>query len=225
MRFLHAVFLVATFCSPSVLCAAQSPSQEAPAAEVPSAPLAPSGLVQPSLNTVQQATGALKLDKWKRGTVREEADANIGAIQRDLQTTLPPLLQEADAAPQTISKMLPVSRNIDALYDVLLRVVEAARVSATPEQITQLQQSLVSLGKARHALDDRLEAAIAAQEKQLSDLRRTLQAQAAVKCPDIPAPVKQACGPPTPARKAKKKPAATPPASSSPAAATPKTGK
>jgi peptidoglycan hydrolase-like protein with peptidoglycan-binding domain len=172
---------------------------------------------------VQQTVTTLRLDKWKRGTVRDETGENINAILRDLQVTLPPLLGAADAAQGTVSNVLPVSRNINSLYDVLLRVVEAARVSAPADEIVQLQQALINLGGARRILDDRLQEAVAAQEKQIVELSGTLRAQAASKCPAPPAtPV---CATPTPPRKAKKKPAtpakpAQPP--TSPAPTTPK---
>jgi hypothetical protein len=176
--------------------------------------------MQPSIDAVQQAVTAVKLEKWKRGNIREESGANINSILRDLRATLPPLLQDADAAPGAISAVLPAFRNIDALYDTLLRVVEAARISAPAEQITPLQQALTSLGSARRALGDHLQDAAVAQEKQLSDLRSALQAQSSAQCPAAPAAATSACVPPTPPRKAKKKPKppATTPQKPSPAA-------
>jgi hypothetical protein len=128
-----------------------------------------------------------------------------------------------------LSKALPFSRNVDALYDVLLRVVEAARMAAPDEQANQLRQALSILGNARLALDDRMQEAAAAQETQLSDLRVTVQKQAAFKCPAPPAP--PTCPAPAPAKKAKKNP--KPPATKAPqnappnpppATGTPKTG-
>jgi len=169
---------------------------------------------------------ALKLEKWKRGTVREEANANISDIQRDVQTTLPSLLKDADAAPGILSKMLPLSRNVNALYDVLLRVEEGARVAAPAEQVTQLERTLVSLEKARSALDLQLQETAAAQEKQVTVLRATLQAQAASWSAVTPPPA-PTCPAPPPAKKAVKKhkppaaPPQTPPAAST---APPKTG-
>lgn len=223
MRIANAVFILTIFFSPSVSCALQTPVKAAPVPAAAPAPPAPSALLRPSLDTVQQTVTGLKLEKWKRGTVREEADANVGTVVRDLEDTLPPLLHEADAAPGTLSKMLPVSRNIDALYDVLLRIVEAARVSAPAAQITELQEALVGLEKARNALDERLQEAAATQDKQIKDLRTTVQAQAAIKCPAAaPAPV---CPAPTPAKTVKKKPrkplATTPPATPAPATTAP----
>jgi len=157
---------------------------------------------------VQQTMGALKLEKWKKGDIRDGADTNIAAIQRDIQDKLPPLLQDADAAPGTISKVLPLYRNIDALYDVVLRVLEASRVSAPADQIVQLQQALTSLGDARRALDGHLQESAGALEKQVSDLRTTLQAQLSTRSPVTPK-----CPAPATTRKPRKKttPSATTP--------------
>jgi hypothetical protein len=240
MRISTRAFILSMLCSPFALSALQAPANGKPAPALAPAPPAngkpaqtltpalpaPSTLLQPSLDEVQHAIVSLRLEKWKKGTVREEATANTSAILRNLEDTLPPLLRDADAAPETIGKMLPVSRNVDALYDVLLRIFEASRVAAPAEQVTELQQALIALGKARGALYDRLQESAAAEDKQLKDLRGALQAQAAVKCPVAPAPAAPACVTPAPARPAKKKPtkppATTPQATPAPAPATPK---
>jgi len=248
MRTSEAVFMAAIVISSSLALAAQSPAKNASTAQslaqaaspaqaaqppqgveppAPIPPIAASGLLHPALDTVQRTVGAVRLEKWKRGNIREETAEDINAIQRDLETTLPPLLRQADDAQGTVSNVLPVSRNVDSLYDVLLRVVQAARVSGLPDEIIQLQQALAGLGSARRALDDRLQEAATAQEKQLVDLRSTVKAQAAIKCPAAPPPATPACTTPTTPRKAKKKPAtpakpAQKPASTAPA--TPKAG-
>jgi hypothetical protein len=187
-------------------------SQSAPA---PAPAITPSSLIQPSLDTLSQTVGALKVEKWKGGSVRTEAGTNIASIQKDLQTTLPGLLKEADAASGSMSKVLPVSRNFDALYDVVLRVVDGASVAAPGEQLAQLQQALISLSKARHAMDDRIADMAAAQEKHLGTLQAALKAQPAPVCPAVAAPV---CPATTPAKKkvVKKKPATTTPSTTQP---------
>jgi hypothetical protein len=190
---------------------------------------APSGILQPSLDAVQQTLASVKVEKWKKGSVRDEAGTDIHSILRDMQVNLPPLLKEADAAPGSLSKVLPVSRNVDALYDVLLRVVEAARMAAPDEQANQLRQALSGLGNARLDLDKRIQEEAAAQETQLSDLQASVQKQAAFKCPAPPAA--PACPAPAPAKKPKKKPSpsattTTPPTNnlSNPATGSPKNG-
>lgn len=224
MRISNAFMIAVTFCSLLAITRAQSPTVGTPAQAAPSAPPSPSGLLQPALDQVQQTVGALKVAKWKKGDVRDEAGDHIGAILRDLHTTLPPLLETADASPETITKTLPVSRNVAALYDVLLSVVQAARVSASAEEVSELEQALMRLGSARVALDDRLQASAVALEKREVDLRSALQAREAVKCPVAPPPAAPVCPTPAPVRKKKPKPPAKPPASSaSPPNSTPKT--
>jgi hypothetical protein len=210
----------------SVLCACTATAAwQAPAAAAPAQP-APSTLLKPSLEIVQLTVSQLKLEKWKRGDLREEARDNVGAILRDINDTLPPLLHDADAASASISKSLPVSRNVSALYDVLLRVEIAARLIAPTEQDTSIEQALSGLKKARGAFDDRMLEAATAQEKQVHDLRATVQAQASVKCPaPPPAP---ACPAPAPVKKVKKpapKPATPAPQTTTPATPAPTTPK
>ena len=164
-------------------------------------PTAPSDILQRSLDEVKITVGNVRLEKWKRGSVRDEAGTNIDAIQRDLQGTLPGLLKEADAAPGTLTKVLPLSRNVDALYDVMVHVVEAARVVASSDTVGQLQQAMSDLEKARVVLDNQIQQTADMQEKQVLDLRNTVQKQEvslraaatpppAPKCP-VPAAVKK----------------------------------
>ena len=101
----------------------------------------------------------------------------------------------------------------------MLRVLEAARVSAPPEQIAALQQSMSGLDKARHAFNDRLQEEAAALEKRNGDLQATVQSQQAAKPVAAPAPA-PCPTPATPKKSTKKKtPAST---STAPASGTPK---
>ncbi len=146
-----------------------SPTVAAPAA--PAAPIAPSTLVQPALTHVESTLNALKIDKWKKGSVRDEAGDNVNAILRDLKTNLPPLLADADSAPGALSKSIPLIKHLDALYDVVLRVEEGARVSAPTDQIDQLEAALKQFGGARIQLYDAMTERAAGQEKQVTDLQ------------------------------------------------------
>ena len=133
----------------------------------------------PALNQVRQTADSVRTDKWKRGNIRDEAAQNISQIVRDIDVTLPQMLRTADTASSSLSNLLPILRNISALYDVLLRVVEASRVAAPDDQVVQLQQALVTLGNARLALSDRLQNSAVALEKQVADLQKIVQSQAA----------------------------------------------
>jgi len=234
MRIFFSIFLLASVCSLSAAGTAQSPAGVTPvspalspasptahASDPPAKLVTASGVLRPSLDTITQTMSGLNLEKWKGNSVRAEAAANVSSIQRDLESTLPPLLTTADAAPGSMSKVLPVSRNVDALYDVLLRIVDAARVSAPGDQFNQLQQTLKGLEQARRALDDHLQESVAAQEKQVSDLQGSLKAQqlAMAAHPAVAPPPPVPC--PAPPKKApvkKRKPATTPqPSTSQPA--------
>ena len=235
MRIPIASFWAAFLLTPSLLCAAQAgstavqtsaPVPNAAAAPPPAAasPLPPSGILQPSIDTVRQALGSLRVERWKKGSVRDEASDDIHSLVNDMQTNLPPLLQDADGASGALSKMLPLAKHVDALYDVLLRVVEASRMAAPDDQANSLRQALATLGTARLAFDERMQEAAAVQERQISDLRGTVQKQASFRCPAPPpapecpkAPVK---------RPVRRKPAATTaPGANAPAGPTPPGGK
>jgi hypothetical protein len=240
MRIPLAAFLLTMF---SAVCFGQAapsgasalpsqtlPGHTLPAKDVTAAPghdarPAPSSLLQPSLDALQQAVSGLQIEKWKKGTVRDEAAANVSSIQKDLQSTLPPLLKQADSTPQAVSKTLPVARNIDALYDVLLRVVDGGRIAAPGDQFTQLQAAMTDLEKARHALSDQMQEYAAAAEKQIGDLQVALKTQPVPVCPVATAPPPAPAPAKKPAAKKRKpaaKPATTPPAgSTAPAPANP----
>jgi hypothetical protein len=233
MRCSHALFVAAILAASLAFSVAQSPTPSAPQQSTPapkagpSRPATPSETLQSALDGVQKTIGSLKLEKWKKGTIREEAGASINSIQRDLQGTLPSLLKTADAAPGTVSKVLPVSRNIDALYDVLVHIVEGARVAAPTDQVADLQQAMNNLEKARVTLDDHLQDSVTAQEKLVADLRSTVQTQqqslhAAATAPPRVVP----CVTPPPAHKKKRTTPATSttaPKTSAAPANTPKT--
>lgn len=174
-----------------------------------SAPAGPSATLRPALDAVLGALNTIKTDRWKRGSVRDEAGQDIGSVVSDIQVNLPPLLREADAAPSLISKQIPVVRNVDALYDVLLRVVEAARIAGPGDQADALTNALNTLSKARLAVYDQMQLTSAGQEKQMTDLRLTVQKQASFKCP-APPPPPAPCPPVPKKKKSTKPPAGTP---------------
>ena len=216
MRIPNAVFFLMIGSLPAALGLAQAPAQApapkppasapaaapaAPVAASPAAPAGPAATLQPALDTVTQTLSTIATAKWKKGNVRDEANDHIGVIQRDLKETMPPLLTAADAAPNSVSTQLPLSRNIDAVYDILLSVVEAARVSGPPAQVTELDQALRGLNTARGTFDEHIQQSADAAEKQVADLQATVKAQAAVKCPVLPPPVVPVCPAPPPPKK------------------------
>lgn len=179
MRIFHVAVLGTAIALPFGSIAQQPASAPNQTGAAPAQPAAgaqrPSAILQPSLDGLKSAISSLNLDKWKRGNVRAEAEDNITSIMRDMQDRLPGLMADADAAPALMSKTLPLSRNVDALYDVFLRVVDAARISAPGDQVQSLQQAQSGLEHSRSTLDAQLLALAADQEKQVSTLQVTLK--------------------------------------------------
>jgi hypothetical protein len=200
MRLHSPALLLTILCGISATVAAQTPASPSPAAVATQTSKLPSAMLQPSLDTLQQTLSVLRPDKWKTSNAaREETDSNISSIHRDLEATLPPLLAAADGAPNSAARLLPVLRNIDALYDVLLRIAELGKFSASAQQSTALEQALTTLEEGRHNLGDRLQAAALAQEQQVVDLQASLRA-----VPRTPAPAPVVCPPPPPPAKKRK---------------------
>lgn len=187
-------------------------------------PATASSMLQPALAMAQNTLNALKLDRWKKGSVRDEAGDHVSTLLHDLQANFQPLIAASDAAPGSLSMWLPLTKHLDAFYDVMLRVEEASRVAAPGEQVTQLQQALQTLEQARIAIDNQMAARAAAQEKQVGDLQAALREEKAAAARAVPVavtppPCKPAAA--TAKKKAAKKPAATTPAGTKPNAGTP----
>jgi len=180
----------------------------APAAAGAAAKIAGASVtLQPSLDILNSALRGISIERWKgSAAIRGEAENNLKSIRNDVSTTLPALLATADAAPGSSAKLLPAYRNVDALYDVVLRVDAAARISAPSDQSSALDQALASLEDNRRTLGDQLQRATEAQEMQVGRLQAALKAiPPPTPIPPPPAPAK--C-PTTPVRK--KRPAAKP---------------
>jgi len=188
---------------------ASAGSAPASAAQLASKAVAPSTMMRPALEVLKQAIAETNTDRWKgSGAVRDEAQSNLRSIERDVETTLPPLLAVADAAPDSAARTLPAYRNVEALYDVLLRLEAAGQLAAPREQASALEQALADLNDGRRALGDQLQLDADGQERQVVRLQAALRAVP----PPVPLPAAAVC-PSTPAKKsakpAAKRPAAT----------------
>ena len=174
------------------------------AAAAVAAPAPPSVQVQPALAPLKLAVDALNVDRWKASkAVRETTAANLNSIRKDLLETLPGLLATADAAPASVAAVLPVTRNLGALYDVALRVTVVAETAAPEDQVDAMQSALSSLEGAKRSLNERVQSGAEGEERQVTELTKKLNAPPVVVAA-TPPPV---C-PPPPAKK--KKPAPKP---------------
>jgi len=201
-----------------VLCAQPVPVA-APAVAIPS-----STIVQPALIEVQRSISALNIAHWKApAQVKGAAQQDTGSIQRDLTDTLPGLLSKADAAPSNVPSAFVVYRNIDALYDVLLRVSQTASLAAPQGEADAVFSSLSKLESTRSQLGDAILNASQQREDQVVKLEAAVRAAAAARA-QAPPPkttvIEDGAAPASSPKKKKKKPAAKPPASSPPASPT-----
>jgi len=193
---------------------AAAPAKAPAAAAAP----APTGFamtnLRPALANVQTAITNLNVGRWKApNDIRATTQQDVNSMQRDLNTTLPALLAQADAAaaasgPAALSPAFAVFRNLDALYDVMLRVTETAGLAGSASDASSLEDARAGLEDARAKLGGWLLQAIGAQDAQVARLQTPA---AAVAPPPQAAPNKIVVndGPDT-AKPHKKKPPPTP---------------
>jgi hypothetical protein len=159
------------------------------------------------MGTLKQAVQQLAVEKWKAPKpVKDTTETNLNSIRRDVAETLPGLLSAADAAPNSVAALLPVSRNLSALYDVVLRLAVVAEAAAPPDQADALESAMTRLDDARRAFADHLQTAADAQERHVIEMQKSMSAPA----PVVAAPSPPVCPPLPPSPAKKKKPAPKP---------------
>ena len=144
------------------------PAQDAPP---------PSAGIRQALSNVQSTTANLNISRWKtsRG-VRTATQGDVDSIQRDVSQTLPGLLAAADAAPGSVPPSFALYRNVDALYDVLLRVSEVADFSASEDEAGAIASSLQELERARARLGDAISLVSQQRETQVREFEAAIRA-------------------------------------------------
>jgi hypothetical protein len=167
------------------------------------------GNLRPALANVQGAIGGLSIGHWKASSeVRSNALQDVASMQRDLTATLPGLMTQAEAAgasgPAALSPAFAVFRNLDALYDVLLRVTETAALTGPGSDASSLEDARAGLEDGRAKLGAWLLEAIGAQDAQIAHAAAPVSHQAAA--PAAPNKIVVDDGPDTP-KPRKKKPA------------------
>ena len=101
---------------------------------------------------------SVNVPKWKApGDIRQTTASDVDSMQRDVSDTLPSLINTALADPAKISPAFSVYRNVDALYDVLLRVSETAQLAGSNDA-RMLEEQRAALEDARTQFGDRARA-------------------------------------------------------------------
>jgi hypothetical protein len=183
--------------------------QAAPAAP-PAGTGFPTATLRPALANVQNTIANLNVGHWKvPAEMRAAVQQDIGSMQRDLNATLPGLVAQAEANPAALSPAFAVFRNLDALYDVLLRVTEMAALSGAGSDAGSLEDARAGLENGRGKLGTWLLQSISAQDAQVVHLQTALAARPAAAPAAAPNKIVIDDGPQNP-KPRKKKPAPAP---------------
>ena len=184
--------------------------QAAPA--VPPGTPFPMASLRPALANVQNTIANLSVGRWKAPSeTRAAVQQDIGSMQRDLNATLPGLVAQAEANPTAISPAFAVFRNLDALYDVLLRVTETAGLAGSESDAGSLENARAGLEDGRGKLGAWLLQSITAQDAQVIHLQTALAARPAAAPAAAPNKIVIDDGPENPKpRKKKQAPAPAP---------------
>jgi len=149
--------------------------------------VAPTEAIRPTLNHIHEVLAGLNVSRWKApGEVRSVTQRDIDSIQHDIASTLPPLLDQAAAPAASVASYFAVYRNIDALYDVLLRVSETATLAGSQSDADTLQGTLTSLESSRRNLGDAILTSATNQEQELTALRAAVARAAAETVKPVP---------------------------------------
>jgi hypothetical protein len=136
--------------------------------------------VEQMSQSTQADFAKLRIEKWKTdGNTKRATEADVGSIQRNLQSALPEIVTQLRSSPEDLAASFKLYRNLDALYDVFGSVVESAGAFGPRDEFQLLQEDLDALERSRRSMADRMETLTAAKENELARLRgevRTLQA-------------------------------------------------
>ena len=124
----------------------------------------------------------LRIERWKTdGSSKRQALGNVESIQRNLQNALPEMIKQVRSAPEDVPATFKLYRNLDALYDVLGSVAEAAGAFGPKDDFQALANDLTSFEGTRKQIAERLENLAASKEQEIVRLRAELKtAQAAI---------------------------------------------
>jgi len=168
--------------------------------------------LEASSKSTQADLVKMRIEHWKAdGASKRQALSNVDSIQRNLQGALPEIISQLRAAPEDVPATFKLYRNLDALYDVLGSVVEAAGAFGSKDDLQSLSNDLNGFESTRKQIGERIDNLSTAKEAEIVRLRAELKtAQAAPVAP----PTKIVVDDTAPAKKpaVKKKPAAAKPA-------------
>ena len=137
--------------------------------------------IEATSKNTQADLGKLRIEKWKAdGNYKKQALGNVDSVQRNLQGALPEIIAQLRNAPEDVPASFKLYRNLDALYDVLVGVVEDAGAYGSKDDMQSLSNDLSAFEGTRRQLAERIENLASSKEGELTRLRtelKSLQAQ------------------------------------------------
>ncbi len=150
-------------------------SATAPSPQGPVAAPIPCDAVAPAAEAVAAAVSSVDIRHWKLShEKKDEMQGNVDSMHQDLAETLPALIQVAKATPTALAPEWAVMQNVDALYDVMVRVTTAASLAAPKSEAAQLIDAQNQLALTRKSLTDQLVAAAGNQDRAVMQLQTQL---------------------------------------------------
>lgn len=181
-RIALAALTSALLLAPQPLARAFSPQAMNPAQPRSQASLAVGNSLQQvsiAIAHLRRALDSVNVSKWKApGDVRRTTAGDVDSMQRDISDTLPGLINTALGDPSKISPAFSVYRNVDALYDVLLRVSETAQLAGASRDAAALEEQRALLENSRSQLGAALLQSSQAQDAEVLRLRTAIVAAA-----------------------------------------------
>jgi hypothetical protein len=193
-----------------------TPTSASAVATAPSASVSSLTALLAPLERAAQTTSLdlahLRIEKWKGDrAVKDDAAAKTESLERNLTAALPGMVEAVRANPNNLAPALKLYRNLNAVYDVLAFVTEAAGAFAPKDEFRALTGDLHEIDTSRRALADALETMAAAQDQEVLRLRTQIQA-APTEVKKIVVDDAQPAPKPAPKRRKKAAPATPPPA-------------
>jgi chromosome segregation ATPase len=144
--------------------------------------------LQQTAQSMQADLSKLRIDKWKTdASTKRQTQGNVDSLKRNLQSALPDLIAQLNAAPEDVAASFKLYRNLDALYDVFGSVVESAGAFGSKDEFQSLSNDMSGLENARRSLGERVQKLTESKEEELKRLRAQIKTLAATP----PAPPKK----------------------------------
>ena len=169
--------------------------------------------IRQTAQNIDADLGKTRIEKWKADSgIKRDVQGNVESVRRNLQSALPEMITQLSNAPEDIAASFNLYRNLDALYDVVGQVVEAAGALGSKDEYQNLSNDMSSLQSVRRTLGERMQNLAAAKESELTRLRNQVRTLQAATPPEPPKKViiDDTLPPKKPVKKKSAKPAAPP---------------